>query len=75
MNRLLIEDLVSHSARLVEDRRAEYVYGTAAEVMQMMSNLASKAQILRPGGEAEAEAGAAPAANDEMAAAMKAGGK
>lgn len=53
----------------VEDRRAEYVFGTAAEVMQMMGNLASKAQILRPGG----EPADAPAENDDMAAALNAG--
>jgi hypothetical protein len=28
----------------VPDRRAEFVFGTAAEVMQMMSDLPSKAQ-------------------------------
>ncbi len=55
----------------VEDRRAEYVFGTAAEVMQMMSNLAPKAQILKPGG----EPAGAPAANDEMAQALKAASK
>lgn len=53
----------------VEDRRAEYIFGTAAEVMQMMSNLPSKAQILRPGDGAGEPA--APAATDEMAAAMQ----
>jgi hypothetical protein len=55
----------------VEDRRAEYVFGTAAEVMQMMGNLPSKAQILRPGAGQDAAGG--PAADDELAAALKAG--
>jgi len=54
----------------VPDRQAEYVFGTAAEVMQMMSNLPSKAVILRPGD--EAESAAAPAETDEMAAALQA---
>lgn len=50
----------------VPDRRAEFVFGTAAEVMQMMRDLPSKVQIIR--------AGAAPAAAepDEMAAAFQA---
>ena len=53
------------------ERRAEFVFGTAAEVMQMMGNLAPKVEILRPG----ASAAAAPAApeGDEMAAAIQAG--
>jgi len=55
----------------VPERRAEFIFGTAAEVMQMMSNLPSKVQIIRPGAPAEA----APAApeTDEMAAALQAG--
>ena len=55
----------------VPERRAEFVFGTMAEVMQMMSNLPSKVQIIRPGAPAEAE----PAATepDEMAAALEAG--
>jgi hypothetical protein len=55
----------------VPERRAEFVFGTAAEVMQMMSNLPAKVQILRPGAAAQSEA-AAPE-NDEMAAALQAG--
>jgi len=55
----------------IPDRRAEFVFGTMAEVMEMMHNLPSKAQILRPGAAAEAEP-AAPEA-DEMAAALQAG--
>ena len=54
----------------VPERRAEFVFGTAAEVMQMMSNLPPKVQILRPGTAAQSEA--APE-NDEMAAALQAG--
>jgi hypothetical protein len=54
----------------VPERRAEFVFGTAAEVMQMMSDLPSKAVIFRPGD----AAGAAPATaeTDEMAAAFQA---
>jgi hypothetical protein len=55
----------------VPERRAEFIFGTAAEVMQMMSNLPSKAQVIRPG--APAEAGPAPGETDEMAAALQAG--
>ena len=54
----------------VPDRRGEFVFGTAAEVMQMMSDLPSKAQILRP--EKAPARGAAPAEGDEMAAALQA---
>ena len=54
----------------VPERRAEFVFGTVAEVMQMMGNLPSKVQIIRPGAPAEdAPAGAEP---DEMAAALRA---
>jgi hypothetical protein len=54
----------------IPDRRAEFVFGTAAEVMQMMSNLPSKVQVIRPGAATET----APAApeTDEMAAALQA---
>src|SRR5688572_1052285 len=54
----------------VPERRAEYVFGTAAEVMQMMGDLPSKAELLRPGNK-EKQAG--PPEGDEMAAALKAG--
>ena len=54
----------------IPDRRAEFVFGTAAEVMQMMSNLPPKAAIIRPGAKPEA---AAATEADEMAAALKAG--
>ena len=33
----------------VPDRRAEFVFGTVAEVTQMMSHLTSKVQIIHPG--------------------------
>ena len=57
----------------IPERRAEFVFGTAAEVMQMMSNLPPKAAFLRPGTKEEAgEAGAEP---DEMTAALQAGRK
>ena len=54
----------------IPERRAEFVFGTAAEVMQMMSDLPSKAQIIRPGHEPEGQT--APE-DDEMAAALRAG--
>ena len=63
---------LSHFYRMpVPERRAEFVFGTAAEIMQMMSNLPSKVQIIRPGAPAEAEP-AAPE-TDEMGAALQAG--
>ena len=55
----------------VPERRAEYVFGTAAEVMQAMESLPSKVQVVRPG--TPEEAASSPAATDEMAAALKAG--
>ena len=55
----------------VAERRAEFVFGTAAEIMEMMGKLPSKAQVIRPGGKPEAEP--APAETDEMAAALQAG--
>jgi len=54
----------------VEDRRAEFVFGTAAEVMQMMNDLPSKAVFLHLGSPSEAPE--ASAATDEMAAAFEA---
>src|SRR4030095_2522131 len=50
----------------VPERRAEFVFGTAAEVMQIMSDLPPKVEIIRPGddakaGPAGAEAGGAGA--------------
>jgi hypothetical protein len=55
----------------VPDRRAEFVFGTAAEAMQMMRDLPSKVQIIRPG--AAPETAPAAAEPDEMAAALQAG--
>ena len=55
----------------VPERRAEFVFGMMAEVMQMMSNLPSKVQIIRPG--AAPESAPAAAEPDEMAAALQAG--
>jgi len=55
----------------VAERRAEFVFGTAAEVMQVMGNLPSKAAIMRPG--KAAETAAETAEPDEMAAAIQAG--
>lgn len=52
------------------DRRAEFVFGTAAEVMQVMHDLPPKAQILRPTD--PSQEAAAPAEADEMAAAVQA---
>lgn len=54
----------------IPERRAEFIFGTAAEVMDMMRNLPSKVQVIRPGARAEAEP-AAPE-TDEMAAALQA---
>jgi hypothetical protein len=54
----------------VPERREEFVFGTAAEVMQMMSNLPPKVQVIRPG--AAEEAAPARSEPDEMAAALQA---
>jgi hypothetical protein len=55
----------------VTERRAQYVFGTAAEVMQTLQNLPSKAQVVRPGTPLET---APPGAEvDDMAAALQAG--
>lgn len=32
-----------------EERRAEYVFGTAGEIMDVVGNLPSKPELLRPG--------------------------
>jgi hypothetical protein len=55
----------------VTERRAEFVFGTAAEVMEIMNNLSSRAEIFRPGGAAIESAPATPE-TDEMAAAFQA---
>jgi len=56
----------------VAERREEFVFGTAAEVMQVMADLPPKAVIFRSGEPVEAEAGTAKAEPDEMAAAFQA---
>jgi hypothetical protein len=62
---------LGHFYRLpVAERRQEFIFGTAAEVMQMMSNLPSKAQML--GRISDDAAAAPPAEDDEMATALKA---
>jgi hypothetical protein len=54
----------------VPERRAEFIFGTAGEVMQMMSNLPSKVALMsRPQKE---EAAPADTENDEMATAFQA---
>ena len=55
----------------VPERRAEYVFGTKAEVMQVMEDLPSQAAILRPGAKPQGES--VHPESDEMAAALKAG--
>ena len=54
----------------VPERRAEFVFGTAAEVMQMMGNLPSNAVMLVHSAKEATASG--PAENDEMAAAFQA---
>ena len=55
----------------VPDRRAEFIFGTAAEVMLMMRDLPSKVEIMRSG--TTSEAAPATAGQDEMATALQAG--
>jgi hypothetical protein len=55
----------------VPERRAEYVFGTMAEVMQLMQNLPPNVQIVGSG--SPAEPGPAGTEPDEMAAALQAG--
>jgi hypothetical protein len=62
---------LGHFYRLpVAERRQEFIFGTAAEVMQMMSNLPSKAQML--GRTSDDAAASPPAEDDEMTTALKA---
>jgi hypothetical protein len=56
----------------VPERRNEFVFGTAAEVMQIMEQLPSKAALIRPGSKDQFPS--APQ-SDEMAAALRAGQK
>ena len=54
----------------VPERRSEFIFGTAAEVMKMMENLPPKVAMLHP---ASAQKQAAPAGeSDDMAAALNA---
>ena len=55
----------------VAERRAEFIYGTAAEIMQLMSNLPSKVEMFGRTKEVEASESAA-AESDEMATAFQA---
>lgn len=55
----------------VPERRAEFIFGTAAEVMRMMEKLPPKPAIVRPGAQEEVASDAPE--GDEMAAALKAG--
>jgi hypothetical protein len=54
----------------IAERRAEFVFGTAAEIMQMMAGLPSNAAVIRPGQKPPSEPG--PGETDEMAAAFNA---
>jgi len=55
----------------VPERRAEFIFGTAAEIMQMMEKLTPKPVIVRPGAGEPATSDAPE--GDEMAAALKQG--
>jgi hypothetical protein len=62
---------LAHFFRLsIPERRAEFVFGTAAEVMQMMSNLSAKPEMLDRAAKEAAKSDAAE--GDEMAAALQA---
>jgi hypothetical protein len=54
----------------VPERRSEFVFGTAAEVMQVMEQLSSKVALLRPSSK---EQSISAPQSDEMLAAIKAG--
>jgi hypothetical protein len=56
----------------VPERRNEFVFGTAAEVMQIMEQLPSKVALLRPSSKDQLSSANQ---SDEMAAALKAGQK
>jgi len=57
--------------QMPEPDRPEFVFRTAAEVMQVMNDLPPKVQIIRPG--AKEKAAPAQAEVDEMAAALQKG--
>ena len=64
---------LSHFFKMpVADRRDEFVFGTVAEVMQVMRDLPSKITLFGTVGEANGSPAAAE--RDEMAAAFKAAG-
>ena len=54
----------------IPERRSEFVFGTAAEVMQMMEQLPSKVVLLRSDSKDQSST---TAESDEMVAALKAG--
>ena len=56
----------------VPERRSEFVFGTAAEVMQMMQQLPPSACLLRPSSKDQS---ASAVQSDDMVAALKAGQK
>lgn len=55
----------------VEQRRGEFVFGTVAEVMNVLGTLSSKVAVFRPGEIQEAQPGEPQ--KDELAAAIQAG--
>jgi hypothetical protein len=57
----------------VPERRGEYIFGTAAEVMAMMEQLTSKVALLRPSNKEKQNGPAAEM--DDMAAALATGQK
>lgn len=64
---------LSHFYRMpIPERQAEFVFGTAAEVMAMMRDLPPKTVFLSPDPATELAPGSGP---DEMAAAIEAGKK
>jgi len=56
----------------IPERREEFVFGTAGEIMQLMADLPNKVTVFRGDGKETEEEPAAPG-TDEMAAAIKAG--
>ena len=61
---------LSYFFQLPEPDRANFVFSTAADVVQLMRDLPSKVQIIRPTGIQQA---APPTDGDEMAAIVQAG--
>ncbi|NJM55132.1 MAG: hypothetical protein HC841_03715 [Verrucomicrobiae bacterium] len=53
----------------VSERRAEFLYATAAEVMKVMAGLPPKPEVIRPG--SAPEAGETPTEEDELTRAVK----